>query len=196
MPTGYTQDLTAETPLRDFTLRCARAFGATIHLREESLAAELTLPVATIYSQQWARKAEAELQELKEITPEQADARARAEWERACQDFRARVEERRAIKEAYEAMLLRVLQWEPPTPEHKVFKTFMLAQLRESIAHDCDGSYDTAPEQQPGPVWRLERMERLEKEALYHRQKQLEEEESVQERRAWILALQQSLPTE
>lgn len=37
MPTGYTADIKDGITFRDFALRCARAFGATIMQRDEDI---------------------------------------------------------------------------------------------------------------------------------------------------------------
>lgn len=144
MPTGYTagvQDGTITT-FADFAMVCARAFGATIDMRDLPMTAEIPdeFVPAPYYAERLA-KDEAELARIQQMD----EAEWQAGYSSAVQSYAADRAESRARtaaqKARYEAMKSIAEAWTPPTADHIEFKAFMVSQLAESIKFDCSG-YD------------------------------------------------------
>ena len=196
MPTGYTADVQRGkiTDFPAFALLCARAFGATISMRDDGM--DAPIPDEFQPSQhyaEWAREERARLDALLAMTPDEITAaRDEAEAKRAAS--LAEAEERRAQELArYEAMLAAVKAWVPPTPEHVGLQAFMVEQLRESIRFDCGPvTYNSAPLPPPAE-WHAIQIKNTAANLDRNLRSQREEEERVAGRNAWVRSLRQSL---
>lgn len=144
MPTGYTAQF-LDNPTMTFeqwALKCARAFGPLIHMRD-SLNAEIpTVVEPSSYYRNDLLEAEARVRELETMTLDDAAACAKREHE-SSKLLNIEIEERSLAEEAkHEAMRAKVIAWEPPTPEHESLKRFMLEQIQTS----------QMPHYDPGPA--------------------------------------------
>lgn len=205
MPTGYTADV-ADGKVADFptfALRCARAFGALIEMRDAPMNAPIPdeFEPSTYYADQIA-KLEQELAELCDLTPLQAADRQMAEYQEAIRGWRQRRKDRDERRVRYEKMRADVQAWTPPTPEHEGMKAFMLEQLDESIKWDCSHKYDDRP-RKPDPStsdWLDESVERVRQRLADARESAQREAERIASRNEWVRSLRESLtgfaPTE
>lgn len=126
--------------LEQFAMRCARHFGALIDMRDEPMDAPIPeeIEVNEHYRKDYEMaKAEYENFIANPPTDEELEKQyndyVAEETEKAKQEN----EERRIIRERYEAMLAKVRKWQPPTSDHFRLKGFMEQQLTESIKWDC-----------------------------------------------------------
>lgn len=143
MPTGYTagiMDGDIKT-FGEFAKKCMRAFGATIHMREESLDVEYRprTPDSFYYeSLERAKKNVADLDNL-------PDAHfVELEYEEIKSEISRMTRKIMEIKEAkarLELILSDAEKWTPPTKEHEAFKEFMISQLTSTIDRDCSVEY-------------------------------------------------------
>lgn len=139
MPTGYTADLYdgKDVSFEDFTLNCARAFGALVSLRDEP---DAEIPdefkVDEYYVERF-EKAKEELEKVKQMTDEDFAAEAEKTFAREKESLLRTIEEKKAIRKRYENMLEEVKQWVPPTSDHVALKNFMIDQLESSIRYDA-----------------------------------------------------------
>lgn len=197
MPTGYTAPVAdgTITTLRDFALRCSRAFGALVSMRDDPL--DAPLPEKLIPSDwNFTRLVEARqrLATLQSMSDAEKTAAAEA-WNRgneaAKQKYLAENNERRS---RYQAMIAKVEAWEG-APEG--LKPFMLSQLNSSLEFDVsDDPLRFHPAARSVEEW----FEAELKEALrlieYHDKEHRAEVERVAERQAWLDQLRASLPAE
>lgn len=135
MPTGYTAVLLdkPETTFATFALRCARAMGYFVRMREDLLDAALPIEINPgEYERKQLDEAYARCRDLETVTPEEAKRRAEADYERqvkAKADAEARwAEENRIFSE----MLAKANEWKAP-PDHEGLKKFMAEQLQLSM---------------------------------------------------------------
>ena len=148
MPTGYTaavQDGTITT-LDAFALRCARAFGACVSMRDDPTDApipERFEPNTAYYDEKIAEAREI-VDTLPGLTAIQCDLRAFAEWQEQSKNAARYTQEGRDCEARYRAMIAAVTAWQVPE-SHAEFRAFMLGQLEESIRFDC-GHVSRAPE--------------------------------------------------
>lgn len=196
MPTGYTAGV-ADGKIADFptfAMQCARAFGALVTMRDDPADAPIPdeIQPAPYYDERCARL-EAELAALLALTPEQAEARAREEYEgdlRADAEYAAR---KAAVRQRYEAMLAEANAWTPPTPDHVGMKEFMVEQLTESIKFDC-ADYPREPRTLlSGEEWLLLTVGATRRALADAREHANEEALRAKQRTDWLRALRASL---
>jgi hypothetical protein len=138
MPTGYTCDIKDGISFEKFALICARAFGACISMREDSLDTPIPEELTpSDYHEKQIKKAELELEELKAMSMEDAQEKAKKEWQSEWDNHRRIIDENAKLRRLYEDMLMNVYCWTPPTTEHNGLKKFMEEQILSSIDFDC-----------------------------------------------------------
>lgn len=144
MPTGYTAPVEDGeiTELKDFAADCARAFGAFIHQRDDSMDAVLRYPdpPENSYYQKSYTEACNELAEWQAMTEEEKYGAWSAYYKKALADHaasRARIQQNNA---RHYAMLAKVHAVDVPSKLQN-FKDFMVQQLETSITNDFDRWY-------------------------------------------------------
>jgi hypothetical protein len=202
MPTGYIADVQSGkvTTLREFVLRCARAFGACILQRgacilqrDDSLDRAPEMQEPSDYSAKALRKARSLLRELEALTPAGAKARASQAFDKALRQHQEAVSRNATEQKRYRDMLAKVEEWEPPTPDHVNLKAFMREQLTGSL--DFDNFTLPAPKRLNGAAWKAQELARCRRDIAYHEKADREERERTAERNRWIQQLYEGLPT-
>lgn len=192
MPTGYTAELyDGEQSFKDFVLRTARGMMPLIHMRDHSLDAPVTLPEVSDYHRRRLAEAQDALAAFEAYSDEDWEAARDAEHEEAMRYWTESQEGVSARRARYETMVDKVWAWTAPTKEHSTFKTYMLNQLNESIKYDC--STYPKPELRPVEQYKEDKISKALRDVSYHSEEHSKEIERVQERRAWIQALLDSL---
>jgi len=198
MPTGYTSDIYDGKIVngKDFILQCARAFGACIMMREDSL--DKPIPEEfqpNTYHKEELENAKKNLQEIFDLSDEEIQTRIKSEFnERIERDKKCR-KENKALENRYNKALAEVLEWQPPTDDHKELKKFAIDQLKESIKYDCSYYKMYEPDFTKPTIteWRELRITTCMNDINYHSQKWDEEVKRTAERNQWIKDLRESL---
>jgi len=196
MPTGYTSDLYEGKDIEfpDFVMKCARAFGALIEMRDDPMDAAIPDKFeASSYHTEQLEKAEADVARIKAWDDTEADRQAQLAYDRAQREYEESLAKRAAMRERYEAMLAQVKAWTPPTSEHQGLKDFMVKQLEESIDFDCGTDYLTVPERLTGAAYKEQQLHSARWNASYHTEHGEADKKRANERTTWIRALRQSL---
>jgi hypothetical protein len=196
MPTGYTSKLHDgnEIAFNEFMLTCARAFGATIAMRDDPMNKPIPerFESSTWYSTKLGQTRR-ELAEVKTWSVAEAATAAAIAYENEIEYWnRSRVEKEQR-RHRYEDMLNQVRAWEPPTPDHQGLKDFCIEQLTTGIKYDCDTSRLAHPLHQDGAEWRANRLASLTRDIDYYIKEGREESERTEIRNRWISALRESL---
>lgn len=200
MPTGYTADLYdgKDVSLRDFVLRCSRAMGAAVMLRDHDPRVVPTpenISPGVSYTARRLAEAKGELEKWKNLVGPGLLAETESFNAKQREARKEDEAKRQRIANAYTSMIEQVEAWDPPTPDHEPLKEFMLEQLRHSL------KFDASP---TDPKWYAEYMpqdlrdqkignltqeiERLEKDVV-------EEREREASRIQWVVDLYASLPS-
>lgn len=194
MPTGYTvavQDGKV-TEFRDYALSCARAMGALIMMRDEPFDAPIPDEFKpSDYHTKALVEAEQRLAVLLAMNPEEVDRASRDAQTKTIQEHNARNAKKETTRHRYEAMLAKVMTWQPPSPEHEPFKDFMASQLRDSIDWDC--KLNDPPALLTSRDWHARAVDSTRRDIKYHREKMVEEEQRAAERTLWVRQLKESL---
>lgn len=198
MPTGYTHAVQEGkiTTLREFALTCARAFGATIMMRDDP--ADKPIPEAfepeTKYYDEGIAEARATLAEVAALRDDQCEDRAAHEFDEALKRHVERGAERTRQKARYQEMLGKVERWEVPD-DIRSLRDFMLEQLRSSIDFDCSESYRPEPPiRKTAQQWREATLAEASRALARYEQSRQEEIDRTAGRNAWIKSLRDSLP--
>ncbi len=194
MPTGYTSDIAKGITFKQFALRCARAFGALITMRDEPH--DAPIPEKFEQSDYYKNKIDATLKEYESLV-KMNDEDLQAETDRfnnkELKYYEERLAEKAELKKKYETMLDEVSKYDPPSPDHIEYKDFMKKQIEQSIDFDCSTSYLKKPEPLTAKEYKEKRLEQLNKDVSYYTKQDNEEAERVESRNVWISQLRSSL---
>lgn len=195
MPTGYTSPIVdSSTPitLRQYVLRCARAFGACVELHDESL--DTPLPKSfkpSSYHRNAANKARATVKRLSKMTKVQRvvyNKTEQAQMIKMCEDYIAKSA---AENKRYYDMRALVEAW-APAPEIIELKSFMLQQIDLSIEKD-DYWNDQLAQAKETDYYTVN-LAAAKRDIKYHTQEYAKEIERINQRNLWLKTLRNSLP--
>jgi hypothetical protein len=196
MPTGYTMDVQDGkiTAFSDFAMRCARAFGALVEMRDDSMDAPIPDKFeVSDYHVKAKANAEARLVQLVAMTEDECRDAALVEFQEAEAGLVDYKEKALLHKGRYLKMLAEARRWTPPTPDHEGLRKFMIEQLQQSIDHDCNTSFYPVPVLKPGREWHVDAVAKAQKDIKYHTEQMIEDEKRSRTRTEWVKSLRASL---
>lgn len=194
MATGFTEPVQSGriTEFAEFAMTCARAFGATITMREEPLDASIPEQFEPDdYYLKSAAKAEGRLAKLQAMSQDEIAAEAKKDYLAAVESAKQRIGKNLITSARYHSMLAKVQAWNPPSPDHLDFKKFMEDQLKESIRWEC-GEVEMPTEQSPSE-WFAARMQSAQRDLEYSRREWADEQARTAQRNDWVAKLRASL---
>lgn len=195
MPTGYTADIADGITFKQFAMRCARAFGALILMRDDPMNAPIPdeFKPSDWHGKELA-KAKGRQIELLAITLEQAAVLAKKDYTEAEARRLQMIADNKALKAKYEAMLVQVRAWTPPSADHIELRSFMEQQITESIRFDCGGDWLNEPTKLlSAEAWLADRLKKAEDDIKYHVKELAAEQERAASRTRWVRQLRESL---
>lgn len=197
---GYTHILEErEVSFNEFVWRCARNFGALIHMRDDGLDAKITLPNGFYdsYSQDHVVEFKNDLEKFQNMSLLDAQKIIDKEYDNQQDLANQEIDIKKLLKTRVEKLLLQVHKWKIPTKEHYLLKKFMVDSLHDVITIDCDLEYYNHILMTPKPSpedWLKEQVKEAEHSLEYHT-KHLEDEKVREESvTKWITDLQESVP--
>jgi hypothetical protein len=197
MPTAYTNFIKDKNcTFQKFALLCARNFGATISMRDESLSSPIPDKFEpSSYHKDRIKEIEKSIKNLKNTSNRELQKEIDQEYENATKYNKKIIEKCLKLKKRYENMLKQVEKWNPPSKNHQGLKDFMIQQITSSIEFDCDISYyeNNIPIKLPLDLYKNKKFKELEKDYKYHMLKWEEEIKRVNDRNYWIFQLKESL---
>lgn len=194
MPTGYTAELCdKDVAFEKFVLLCARAFGACIEMKEDSLGVPIPEKFEpNDHHNQKLMKARRQLGALLEMSRQECDEAADLEYVESMKAYENHIAQVGACRNRLLGMRMKVADWVPPTPDHEGLKKFMIQQLDETLKYDGLTCL-SVPKKKTGDLWRASKVEALEWDIEYHEKERRKEVESVEEKNRWIADLRASL---
>ena len=141
------------------------------------------------------KEVEKQLLEIRALSIKKADIRAEEEYQVSLNDITKYIRKANKLREQYEKMLVKVKNWLPPTLDHQGLKDFMIEQITGSIKCDCDTSYYENQQVKvlSGREWKVEQIQKLQKDLAYHTKENLEEISRIAGRNDWVQKLRESL---
>jgi len=194
MPTGYTEAVKDGISFEQFAMRCARAMGACIDMRDAPMDAPIPERFEpSDYCATALAKSQAEFDRLMSMTAQEIAAAAEADYQRQCEQHAERIAEKMALEDKYRTMLESVKCWAPPTDGHAPFKKFMIEQLSMSMDSDCSTEYDVKPVRASPTDWLGTAVAELRRTIAYREKAYREEVDRTEQRNQWLAALRASL---
>ncbi|MEK4427731.1 hypothetical protein MHB54_00575 [Paenibacillus sp. FSL M7-0802] len=195
MPTGYTSAIYEgeEVGVSEYILKCARAFGATISMRDKPLDKEITEFKPSTYNLDSISRAEKRLNEIEAMTIDEANKRADEAYQSSLSDYHETLNKKRCLRSRYESLLQKVKEWIPPTEEHIKLKEFSIEQLTKSIEWDCNEEYMNPPTRFSGEDYIEAGINGALQDIAYHQKAHYEEVKRISERNLWVKNLKDSL---
>lgn len=196
MPTGYTAKLMEQGEEFDkFVLRCARAFGALIMMRDDPM--DSPIPEEFTSNDWYAKRVEEKSKELSRLRA-MTSAERIAYGKKVLSDKKDQLEEMEAREnienERLIAMRDKVLAWALPSPDHEGLKKFMIEQLTMSV-HDTkyiQGELEKLATTTPLQLY-LDAVAEAERQIEYSNEEHKKELEWTAGRNRWIKELRASL---
>jgi len=195
MPTGYTAKLMESgEDFKSFALRCARAFGACLDMRDDNM--ETPIPEKFYPSDYYAKalpKAQKQLRKLSRMTPAQQLAFGANEKKRSVALHRKWEAERKEQDARLQSMVDEVQKWTPPSSEHLRFRDFMLEQLGISKNGSHWSELVAKNEAKSEMEFYDEALEKAAREVSHYRKEMKKEKERCAQKNKWISLLRESL---
>lgn len=195
MPSGYTSDIYEgkDVSAKEFILKCARAFGATILMRDEPLDKEIPTFKPDKFYLSELEKVKQKLEIYKNMSVEEAQKMLDNSFEKEVESYHKRMKNNSELEERYRKVLNGVNQWSPPSDDHIKLKEYAINQLEESISFDCNQSYLNPPVKQDATEWLDLMINDTENKIVRYKQQWDEEVKRTNERNEWVKALKESL---
>lgn len=203
MPTGYTADIIDGKikTFPEFAKLCMRAFGATIHMRDDGIHEKYVPRIPSEYHLEQIKKLKKSISDMLKLPADDlvklkvAELNKNLAWATVARD--------KALKnmEVIKSLLSEVNDWQPPTKEHNGLKDFMIQQLQSTMEHDGDTSYydkylkEIAYDLKTIDAAKLrdERLKQEKKDLAYHTKEYAAEIKRCRDSNKWVKDLISSL---
>lgn len=203
MPTGYTSGILDGTikTFPEFAKLCMRAFGATIHMRDDALGAEYVPRVPSNYDTEQIERSKGLLMEYSKLSDESIIVLKKEELKTDRDYHQKRIKEIQESRKRLDEFVTQIESWVPPASDHIKFKNFMIEQINSTIEWDCNPKYH---EEQLATIEkeyrhldpksiREEWIEKEEKNLSYYTEQHEKEVERCKQANKWVEDLLKSL---
>ena len=143
MPTGYTAGILdgKVNTFEEFATVCTRAFGATIHMRDNPMDSPYEPRTPSDYHTNSIQSKRERLEEIESMSDEKIVEDFNTQLEEDLKYHQTKMEEDKRNLEKLNSMLESAKSWVPPTEDHQPFRNFMIEQVESTIKVDGDPSY-------------------------------------------------------
>jgi len=206
MPTGYTCYVRDGISFENWILRCARAFGAFIHMRDDNNDAELKFPKLSTYHEDKLSKYRAERDKIVAMTLPNLIKQRMTTLEKNIKEFKEFIADEAIANERLAAMKAEVEKWNPDS-DFCSLRAFMLQQL------DVDKPSTFYADELPKMLITLEnytemlseddtkamvlikekRLTHLAEDIAYHVREGKKDRDNIKDKRKWAVKLFKSL---
>ncbi len=188
MPTGYTAKVEDGdiTEVKDYILSCSRAFGALIHMREDSSEIEIKDRIPSTYYKEQLEKTQKELEAFKLLTDDEIKEKIKKSHLNMIEEYSQMYKNGELKNKTYDKMLNKVKLWIPPTDEHIELKKFAINQIEISKS-DFHLSYkDKTPDIVSVEGYKSEMITYFNDNIIRYNNMYKEELEKCEENNKWI----------
>lgn len=197
MPTGYTAGIIdgKYKTFKDYATQCARAFGATIHMRDEPMDKPYEPATPGDYHAKKIAEAKELLAEAEGLTDKEIVERRIAQLNESKSYHEKRITEIKEGRKRLDSFLTSAKTYNPPTDDHKGIGKFLIQQIEETIKWDGDTDshekelekveLELADNVSPSEI-RKEMIQKANKDLQYHEKEQAAEEERCKKANEWV----------
>lgn len=182
-----------------FVWTCARAFGALVMMRDESLGTKIDIESLTKPSDHYVesiKEYSEKINLLENMTDAEKSIHGQQKIASQLEYARSQIGSDKEERSKIEDMIKQVIIWESPSDEHDGLKTFMLEQLTESIKYNLDEYYqeqiDRLTTMNPIDYYNQE-LEGAKNSLAYYEKAYTEELERCRTRKDWLIKLIESV---
>lgn len=189
MPTGYTATLMEKgQTFQEFIMGCARAFGALIEMRDSPNDAPIPDKFEpSDYHVKRLIESREKLENLKSMTDAEKESFGQTEKAEDIQRIEKWLEKDIAQNNRLEDMADQVQAWNPPTPDHRGLKDFMLQQISISKnGVDYIQSSLVEATAKPATAYYVAAVSEAARSIKYHTEENAKEIERVNGRSEWV----------
>ena len=143
MPTGYTAGILdgKVNTFEEFATVCTRAFGATIHMRDNPMDSPYEPRTPSDYHTNSIQSKRERLEEIESMSDEKIVEDFNTQLGEDLKYHQTKMEEDKRNLEKLNSMLESAKSWVPPTEDHQPYRNFMIEQIESTIKVDGDPSY-------------------------------------------------------
>ena len=143
MPTGYTAGIIDGeiTTFEQFATQCTRAFGATIHMRDNPLGSPYEPRTPSEYYSNSLQSQREKLEETKTMTDEAIVQDFETLLKDSLEYHERELEKTKVNLGRLNSIMESAKSWVPPTEDHEGVRDYMIDQLEITIKADGDPSY-------------------------------------------------------
>lgn len=200
MPTGYTcRIIDSKKPLtlHQYALLCARAFGACVEMRDDSL--DVPIPEdgfkVSSYHQDEKIKAKRRLSKLLKMTPKQIAAFNAREKVKAIKSYERIIKKYEQEDKRLNDMRAQVMRWSPDEGLRPL-KNFMLQQIDVSLNGPSQYAQNGLASAKAKNDYYTDAVEQAKNNIQYHDKHYQDDVRRNDERNQWLRSLRNSLPAE
>lgn len=196
MPTGYTSDIYEgkEVTMSDYLIKCSRAFGATITMRDEPLDKSIPVFEPNPYYKESLDKERIKYDHFLKMTDDEIRHEIDAVYDEQLESYERLAKESQERRKRYESILKELKAWEPPTVDHFGLKNFAINQIETSIEIDCNNcNYSKYLQKPTVEEWKSQQLKDFETNIEYYSAKWKEEVLHTKNRNKWVNDLKMSL---
>ena len=196
MPTGYTAGILDGKikTFPEFAKTCMRAFGATIHMRDDDSDAEYTPRTPSDYHTKEIEKTDKILKDAESMTDKEILAERKKELEESKKYHVKEIAKTKIDRQNLNSILEKAREYQPPTSEHTGIKDFMIQQITETIKYDGETNYhDEALEKIESELscmdanrTRKDKIAKAKKDLKYHADELTKDIERCEQSNKWV----------
>lgn len=196
MPTGYTLGIIdgTITTFKQFATSCVRAFGATIHMRDEPMDKKYVKREPSDYHIKALEKANKELDKLNKLSDYKIMEQRKKELVDGKPYHWEAINKIKENQKKLSALLAEAYSYTPPTPDHEGIRSFMIEQLQTTMKFDGDTSYheeklssiDHEIENMKAEDVRASLVEKINEDIAYHTKEYQEELKRCEVSNKWM----------
>ena len=203
MPTVYTAGIIDGEikTFEQFAKKCMRAFGATIHMRDDSWDKEYVERTPSDYHTKKINEIKNKIKKTESLSDDEIVQLRTNELRSEIKRHNEALKKERKVEKKLKRMLQEAKEWKVPSDDYRKFKSFMIEQLEITVKNDGESSWrkeevENHESRLTSIVASFEReimLENLNKDLEYHEKEHKEEVQRCNDANEWVNELIKSL---
>jgi hypothetical protein len=207
MPTGYTAKIIEGeiTDFKDFAKLCIRNFGATIHMRDDSLDSDYTPDEVPNFYLKNIESSEKKLELIEKKSDEEIINDLNKDILNDIKYYEEKIAKMKIVCKRLNDMYKKALNFKLLSDDYLNYKLFLIDQLKTTIEYDCDIEYyekhlkelnERYKSKKDPNIIRDEIITELRKDIKYYKNTYNEQKTRVKKANDWVQKIFNQLETE